>query len=52
MGLAICRRIAARHGGTIAAHATVGSGAIFVVTLPRSAVLIDAELPVAEVPAA
>jgi PAS domain S-box-containing protein len=52
MGLAICRRIAARHGGTIAAHATVGSGATFVVTLPRSAVVPGAKLLVAGAAAA
>lgn len=35
MGLAICRRIAERHGGTIAARSKPGEGATFVVTLPR-----------------
>jgi signal transduction histidine kinase len=34
MGLAICRRIAERHGGAIAAHAAPGHGATFTVTLP------------------
>lgn len=34
MGLAICRRIAERHGGTITAHALPGKGATFIVTLP------------------
>jgi PAS domain S-box-containing protein len=42
MGLAICRRIAAQHGGTITAHATVNSGATFVVRLPRGAVVDSA----------
>lgn len=34
MGLAICRRIAERHGGTISAKSIPGEGAIFTVTLP------------------
>lgn len=35
MGLAICRRIAQRHGGDIAARGAPEGGATFVVTLPR-----------------
>jgi signal transduction histidine kinase len=34
IGLAICRRIVERHGGTIAATSTLGEGATFTVTLP------------------
>jgi PAS domain S-box-containing protein len=34
IGLAICRKIAERHGGEIVAHGRVGEGATFVVTLP------------------
>jgi two-component system, LuxR family, sensor kinase FixL len=34
MGLAICRKIAERHGGTITARSQPGQGATFVVTLP------------------
>jgi signal transduction histidine kinase/predicted outer membrane lipoprotein len=34
MGLAICRRIAERHGGTITARSTPGQGSTFIVTLP------------------
>ena len=34
IGLAICRTIVERHGGTIAATSTVGQGATFVITLP------------------
>jgi PAS domain S-box-containing protein len=34
MGLAICRRIAERHGGTITATSKPGHGATFIVTLP------------------
>jgi PAS domain S-box-containing protein len=34
IGLAICRRIAERHGGTITAQSAPGQGATFLVTLP------------------
>ncbi|HEX2060570.1 MAG TPA: ATP-binding protein, partial [Thermoanaerobaculia bacterium] len=34
IGLAICRKIAERHGGSISAHGRPGEGAEFVVTLP------------------
>jgi signal transduction histidine kinase len=36
IGLAICRKIAERHGGTIAATGTSGQGAVFTVTLPAT----------------
>jgi PAS domain S-box-containing protein len=36
VGLAICRRIAERHGGDITARGQPGRGATFVVTLPLS----------------
>ncbi len=39
IGLAIVRRIVERHGGTIAAHATPGEGAIFTLELPKHATL-------------
>jgi PAS domain S-box-containing protein len=34
IGLAICRKIAERHGGEIRAHSKVGEGSTFVVDLP------------------
>ena len=34
MGLAICRKIAERHGGHITANSTPGQGTTFIVTLP------------------
>ena len=36
IGLALCRRIAQNHGGTITAGSRPGAGATFVVTLPLS----------------
>jgi signal transduction histidine kinase len=35
IGLALCRRIAERHGGSISAEGAPGEGATFTVTLPR-----------------
>lgn len=35
MGLAICRRIAERHGGSISVRSEVGTGTVFNVRLPR-----------------
>ncbi len=34
VGLAVCRRIADRHGGIIVARSKPGEGAVFIVTLP------------------
>ncbi|MCW2958570.1 MAG: hypothetical protein JWP18_1373 [Solirubrobacterales bacterium] len=35
MGLALCRRIVERHGGSITATSTPGSGSTFIIRLPR-----------------
>lgn len=36
MGLAVCRKIVERHGGTLVAHGEPGAGARFVIGLPLS----------------
>ncbi|MFP5213681.1 MAG: PocR ligand-binding domain-containing protein [Acidobacteriota bacterium] len=36
MGLAICKRIVERHGGSITANSMPGEGSAFIVTLPRT----------------
>ena len=42
MGLAICRKIVHRHGGTIVAESAMGHGARFMVTLPMQHAAPDA----------
>ena len=36
MGLAICKKIAVRHGGDIRVTSVVGEGSTFVITLPAT----------------
>lgn len=43
VGLAICRKIADRHGGTIDAYSEPGKGSRFVVTLPVKQAIEDTE---------
>jgi signal transduction histidine kinase len=47
IGLAVCKKIVDRHGGTIEALGRPGEGATFVVTLPLKQV-IDGEQPGAD----
>ena len=42
LGLALCRRIAERHGGTIVAQSTLGAGASFTVRIPATRPLAEA----------
>ena len=45
MGLAICRRIAERHGGTMSAQSVLGVGSIFRMTLPMRSLKTRPETP-------
>jgi light-regulated signal transduction histidine kinase (bacteriophytochrome) len=44
IGLAICRKIAERHGGTITAHSTPAVGSRFVIRLPRHLINVEGDL--------
>ncbi|MFA6465008.1 MAG: ATP-binding protein, partial [Desulfurivibrionaceae bacterium] len=41
IGLAVCKRIVERHGGTITAESSPGKGARFIVTLPVNGPVVD-----------
>jgi signal transduction histidine kinase len=47
MGLAICRRIVAVHGGSITATAGARGGSTFVIVLPRGSLIADEMAPAA-----
>ena len=34
IGLAVCRKIVERHGGTLTARSSAGNGAMFIATMP------------------
>jgi signal transduction histidine kinase len=44
MGLAICKKIVERHGGSITANSTPGSGATFIISLPGIQTKVDDDL--------
>ena len=50
IGLALCRKIAERHGGTVAASSTPGEGATFTVTLQTARSEAVSSTPPAAVP--
>lgn len=48
IGLALCRKIAERHGGTVVAHSVVGEGSVFTVTLQTGRAEAVTGLPLGE----